>query len=113
MEQFYKEALTGYRDYKYPDWHEYIARKMTDWYKASPFATTHWQAVVEVDIEAAEVEEGAVAEVPAVVACGASGAFRTSHLRCSNRKAKAAKMAKMARGLVFATETFWLMVKQL
>ncbi len=32
--------------------------------------------------------------------------------RCPHWMAKAAKMAKMAKGPVFATETFWLMVKQ-
>jgi hypothetical protein len=76
MEQSYTEALTRYRDYKYPDWQEYIARKMTDWYKAFLLATT--EAVVDMDVEAEEVEEGAVVDAPAVVAGGASGAFRMS-----------------------------------
>ncbi len=74
MVQFYTEALTRYKDYKYSDWHKYIALKMTDCYKAFPLATS--KAVVDVDVEAEEVQEGYVVEAPAVVACGASGAFR-------------------------------------
>ena len=31
MEHFYSQALASYKDYKYPDLHKYIARKMTDW----------------------------------------------------------------------------------
>ena len=76
MKQFYTEALTRYKDYKYPDWFKYIARNMTDWYKVFPLAAT--KAVVDVDVEAEEVEEGAVVEAPAVVAGGDSGAFRMS-----------------------------------
>ncbi len=49
---------------------------MTDWYKAFPLAAT--KAVVDVDVEAEEVQEGDVVEAPAVVAGGASGAFRMS-----------------------------------
>ena len=30
MEQFYTQALARYKDCKYPDWHKYIARKMTE-----------------------------------------------------------------------------------
>ncbi len=41
-----------------------------------PLAAT--KAVVDVDVEAEEVEVGDVVEAPAVAACGASGAFRMS-----------------------------------
>ncbi len=68
MEQFYTEALALYKDYKYPDLHKYIARKMTDWYKMFQFETN--KAVADVGVKAEEVEEGAVVE--AVVASGAS-----------------------------------------
>ncbi len=76
-------------------------------YKAIPFATT--KAVVDANYEAEEVEEGAVMEAPAVVAGVPS---ECPHPLRKTTAAKAAKMAKMARCLVFATETFWLMVKQ-
>ncbi len=76
MEQFCTEALTRYKDYKNPDWFKYIARKMTDWYTAFLLAAT--KAVVDVDVEAEEVQAGDVVEAPAVVAGGASGAFRMS-----------------------------------
>ncbi len=78
MEQFYTEALARYKAYKHPDWFEYIARKMTDWYKVFPLAAA--KAVIDVDVkaEAEDGEEGSVVEAPAVVACGASGAFRMS-----------------------------------
>ncbi len=48
MEQFYTEVLARYKEYKYPDWFEYIARKMTDWYKAFLLAAA--KAVVDVDV---------------------------------------------------------------
>ncbi len=47
---------------------------MTDWYKVFPFETNP-KAVVDVDVDAKEVEEGAVVEAPTVVANGASGVF--------------------------------------
>ena len=49
---------------------------MTDWYKLFPLVPA--KAVVDVDVEAEEVEVGDVVEAPAVAACGASGAFRMS-----------------------------------
>ncbi len=57
---------------------EYIARKMTDWYKVFPLSTA--KAVVDEDgeAEAEEGEVGSVVEAPAVVASGASCAFRMS-----------------------------------
>jgi hypothetical protein len=61
--------FTDDKDYEYPDWHKYIARKMTDWYKVFPLATG--KAVVEVDVEAEEVQEGYVVDTLAVVAGGA------------------------------------------
>jgi hypothetical protein len=77
MEQIYTEALTSYRDYKYPDWHKYIARKMTDWYKVFQLAPA--KAVdVDEDVEPVDGEVGSVVDAPAVVAGGASGAFRMS-----------------------------------
>jgi hypothetical protein len=69
-------------------------------------------AVVDVNVEAEEVPERDVVEAPAVVACGASGAFRMTPPLGKTKAANAVKTAKMARGLIFATETFWLMVKQ-
>ena len=30
MEQFYTEALASYKEFKYPDFHKFITRKMTD-----------------------------------------------------------------------------------
>jgi hypothetical protein len=51
---------------------------MTDWYKAFQLAAT--KAVVDVDVEAEpqKGQVGDVVEAPAVVAGGASGAFRMS-----------------------------------
>ncbi len=77
MEQFYTEALGRYKDFKYSEWHPYIVRKMTDWYKVFLFETTS-NDVVDVDFEAGEVEEGAVVEAPPVVDGGASGMFSMS-----------------------------------
>jgi hypothetical protein len=76
MEQYSSQALACYKDYKYPDWQKYIAQKMTDWYKVFLFETT--KAIVDVDVEAEEVEEGTVVEAPPVVASGASGVYRMS-----------------------------------
>ena len=50
IKQFYTEALARYKQYNYPDWYEYIARKMTDWYKVFPLAPA--KAVVNVEDEA-------------------------------------------------------------
>ena len=76
MEQFYMEALARYKPFKYPDWFEYIARKMTDWYKVFPLAPA--KAVVDVDVEPEDSKVGSVVDAPAVVASGASGASRMS-----------------------------------
>jgi hypothetical protein len=78
MEQFYTEALACYKEYKYPDWFEYIARKMTDWYKVFLLAAAKAVVNVDVEAEAEDREVGSVVEAPAVVAGGASGAFRMS-----------------------------------
>ena len=46
MEQFYTVALALYKEFKYPDFHAYIAWKMMAWYKQFPL-----------DTKAVEVEE--------------------------------------------------------
>ena len=74
MEQFYLQALTRYKGFKYPDFHAYIARKMTAWYKQFPFNV---KSVEEVEDEA-DAEEGAVVVAPAVFAGGAPGAYAMS-----------------------------------
>ena len=49
---------------------------MTDWYKVFQLAPA--KAVVDVDVEPEDCEVGSVVDAPAVVAGGASGAFRMS-----------------------------------
>ena len=78
MEQFYTQALTRYKGFKYPDFHAYIARKMTAWYKQFPFNVKDVEVEDEAEGEGSEPEEGAVVEAPAVFADGAPGAYAMS-----------------------------------
>ena len=78
MEQFYLQALTRYKGFKYPDFHAYIARKMTAWYKQFPFNAKDVEVEDEADAEGGEPEEGAVVAAPAVFADGAAGAYAMS-----------------------------------
>ena len=75
MEQFYLQALTRYKGFKYPDFHAYIARKMTAWYKQFPFNAKDVEVEDEADAEGGEPEEGAVVAAPAVLADGAPGGY--------------------------------------
>ena len=90
MEQFYTQALTRYKGFKYPDFHAYIARKMTAWYKQFPFNVKHVEVEDEAEGEGSEPEEGAVVAAPAVFADGAPGAYA---------------MKKVAKRPVFGTGT--------
>ena len=76
MEQFYTVALARYKTFKYPDFHVYIARKMTAWYKQFPWDTKADEE--EDEAEGAEPEVGAAVEAPPVLADGATGAFAMS-----------------------------------
>ena len=76
MEQFYTLALASYKEFKYPDCHAYIARKITTWYKQFPFKNKTDEE--EDEAEGAEAEDGDVVEAPPVLANGASGAFTMS-----------------------------------
>ena len=80
MEQFYTgtQAVTRYKGFKYPDFHAYIARKMTAWYKQFPFNAKDVEVEDEAEAEGGEHEEGAVVEAPAVLADGAPGAYSMS-----------------------------------
>ena len=78
MEQFYSQALARYKGFKYPDFHAYIARKMTAWYKQFPFNVKHVEVEDEAEGEGSEPEEGAVVAAPAVFADGAPGAYAMS-----------------------------------
>jgi hypothetical protein len=78
MEQFYLEALTRYKGFKYPDFHAYIARKMTAWYKQFPFHIKGVEVEDEAEGEGGEPEVGDVVAAPAVLADGASGGYAMS-----------------------------------
>jgi hypothetical protein len=92
-----------------PDWFEYIARKMTDWYKVFPLAPV--KAVVDVDVEPEDGEVGSVVDAPAVVTVSSPvGPLVPSECPSALEKAKVTKV--VTRSQVFATKTFCLMVKQ-